>query len=142
MVKKKDEDKPTAAAAPSPCEALKDQEIDIHLEIPVRTTDQLEWTLLYCNTPIDVKLYWKDRASGVRNLLLAEHNPPSPKISRLVPIPEISGRYLLEWDFIVTGQWQVVAEIRVNGVAAYRKYKAHDSTHPRTWGLVDLRVMA
>jgi hypothetical protein len=130
------------ASAVSPCEQLKNDEIDAFADVPVRPTDQVEWRLTYCNTPIDVKLYRKDRTTGVRNLLLHEHNPAVSVVSRLIPLPDRAGRFALEWDFIVTGSWQVVAEVRVNNVAIFRLYKAHDSKHPRTWGILDCVLLA
>lgn len=129
-----------AANPPTQCQLAGENEIDQFGAQPVAMTDSLEWSLLYCNTPIDVLLYLKDLETGTRQKLVDEHQPAANPLQLRIQPPQRAGRYRLEWDFLVVGSWQVVAAVAVNGVTVYRKYKAHDSKHPRTWGLFDLTV--
>jgi hypothetical protein len=139
MAKKKGAAK-AAKNPPTQCQLAGEIEVDQYGAQPVAMTDQLEWSLLYCNSPIDVLLYLKDLETGTRQKLLDEHQPAANPLRLRIQPPQRAGRYRLEWDFIVVGTWQVVAAVDLNGVTVYRKYKAHDSKHPRTFLMLDLVV--
>ena len=123
------------------CEALGQHEI-LPLTISVTRTDRLEWRMFVCNTPGRAVLHLLNNM-GSRVTLVDQTVPPPNPISRnVMPPTPPPGRYTLVWALAPSGpNWQVVAEVLVNGAVVFRHFKSQGSNEPFPRGFLNIQVM-
>lgn len=129
------------AAAKTPCEVMGENEVPAH-EIFVKRTDEVICRLFLCNTPARAVVGISDALGHQKVLANQVVPPPNPLPVNVMPPPLPVGRYALVWALFQTGpDWQMVAEVAVNGTVVFRQFRGAKSKVPVPRGFLMVEVV-